>query len=187
MPRLSNTFCFRTAAFVTVCCILLVPRCLAQLARQASSSQHDSLRMFLRDYLRGLRADEKTAQYFSVVTDLEDDSTKDVIVYFTDRHSCGSGGCTMLILAPLGHSYKVITKITIAWPPVRVLETKSHGWHDLAVRVQGGGIQPGYEAKLSFNGKTYPRNPSMPPATRLVANTAGTVVIPPGVKGKRLD
>ena len=187
MRQMFNVFRFMRAAVLTVCSILLVPYYVAQPARQASPIKYDSLATFLRDYLRELRADEKTAEYFSAVADLKGDGTKELIVYFTDRHSCGSGGCATLILVPAGPSYKVVTKITIAWPPIRVLDTKSHGWHDIAVRVQGGGIQPGYEAKLSFNGKTYPTNPSMPPAHRLLAEAPGTVVVPLDAKGKPLD
>jgi hypothetical protein len=50
--------------------------------------------------------------------------------------------------------------------------------------VQGGGIQPGYEAKLSFNGKTYPKNPSVPPAQRLTQQAVGKVVVPVTVREK---
>ena len=69
-----------------------------------------------------------------------------------------------LVLTPEGASYRVVTKIRITRPPIRVLATSSHGWHDIGVWVQGGGIQRGYEAKLQFDGKTYPSNPSSPPA-----------------------
>lgn len=72
----------------------------------------------------------------------------------------------------------VNSKITITRPPIRVLETKSHGWHDLAVFVAGGGIQPGYEADVPFNGERYATNPSSPPAHRLSPQSAGRVVIP---------
>ncbi|GAC1665228.1 MAG: hypothetical protein NVS9B4_20880 [Candidatus Acidiferrum sp.] len=106
-----------------------------------------------------------------------------MIIYFTDQQSCGSGGCAALILAPKDSSYKVVTKITIARLPIRVLTTKSNGWHDLGVWVQGGGIQPGYEAKLSFNGKKYPGNPSVPPARHLRGKVAGEVVVPITAKG----
>ncbi|MGO9084177.1 MAG: YybH family protein [Candidatus Sulfotelmatobacter sp.] len=62
-------------------------------------------------------------------------------------------------------------------PPIRVLETKTNGWHDLSVVVAGGGVLSAYEAKLSFDGTTYPTNPSTPPATRLLETAPGKVVI----------
>jgi hypothetical protein len=122
--------------------------------------------------------DYKATRYISAFVNLKGDGTRQVIVYFTDKYSCGSGGCTALILAPEGLSYKVITSITIARLPIRVLTTKSNGWHDISVWVHGGGVQPGYEAILSFDGKTYPRNPTVPPARPLLKKVPGRVVIP---------
>ena len=98
-----------------------------------------------------------------------------------DQSWCGTGGCTTLILAPRDSGYELVTKITITRRPIRVLDSKTNGWRDLSVIVGGGGISP-YEAKLPFDGKTYPSNPSMPPALRIDAETAGKVVL----QGRRL-
>ncbi len=43
--------------------------------------------------------------------------------------------------------------------------------------VQGGGIQPGYEAELRFDGNGYPENPSLIPARPLVDRPQGQTVI----------
>jgi beta-aspartyl-peptidase (threonine type) len=61
----------------------------------------------------------------------------------------------------------------------RFLETKTNGWHDLSVVVAGEGILSAYDAKLSFDGTTYPTNPSTPPATQLLETAPGKVVIAP--------
>lgn len=71
----------------------------------------------------------------------------------------------MLSLTPSG--YRRVTNISITQAPIRVLPTVTHGWHDLGVLVVGGGIIPGYEARLRFDGHSYPSNPSIPPAIRL--------------------
>lgn len=159
----------------------------AQSQDQPSSAPEDPLKGFLQDYvgLPGSR-DGNTTSYFSALIDLKGDGTREAIVYLMGDDWCGSGGCTTLILAPQGSSYKVVTKITVTRPPIRVLTTKSNGWHDIAVRVQGGGIARAYEAKLSFDGKTYPRNPSTPPARRLIQKVAGKVVVPSAAKGTPL-
>jgi hypothetical protein len=102
---------------------------------------------------------------------------EEVIVYLTGDGWCGTGGCTILVLSPTSSDYKLISKITIARPPVRVLSTTSNAWHDISVLVQGGGIQPGHYAKLPFNGKTYPSNPSVPPAQPITQNAAGEIMI----------
>ncbi len=169
---------------VVACCMLLAAGCIAQSQDQQSLSPEDPLKRFLQKYggTPG-SGDDNTTLYFSALVDLKDDRTQEVIVYLMGDDWCGSGGCTTLILAPKDSSYKVVTRITITRPPIRVLTTKSYGWHDIAVRVQGGGIASAYEAKLSFDGKTYPRNPSTPPARRLVEKVPGEVVVPFPVKG----
>jgi hypothetical protein len=60
--------------------------------------------------------------------------------------------------------------------PVRLLPSAKDDYPHLGVLVEGGGIQPGYEAEISFDGTTYPRNPSLPPARRL-SKTQGRVII----------
>jgi hypothetical protein len=150
-------------------------------------NQSSTLRRFLRDYLRDpYIARDTTTRYFAAPVDLSDNRGGQVIVYFTDRSSCGSGGCTTLVLAPQGLSYKVVTSITIGWAPIRVLKTKNHGWHDLGIWVRGGGIQRGYEADLPFNGTTYPSNPSVPPARPLTVTVPGVVIVPEDAAGVAL-
>lgn len=143
-----------------------------------AASQHERLVAFLRHYVGPLDSDGNwKTRYRSAYIDLDGQGAKDVIVYLTGRSWCGSGGCITLILAPQGTSYKVVTRLTITWPPIRVLDKTSHGWHDITVWVRGGGILPGYEALLRYNGKTYPSNPSVPPAQRLTKPLPGKIVI----------
>jgi hypothetical protein len=141
--------------------------CIAQTIHEPTSKQAESLKTFLQKNLGESYPPferEGPTRYSSAFVDLKDDGTKDVIVYVSGRGWCGTGGCVMLILAPEGESYRVVTETTITRPPIRVLATKSNGWHDISVLVAGGGIQPGYEAGISFDGKTYPSNPSVLPA-----------------------
>jgi len=57
-----------------------------------------------------------------------------------------------------------------------VLSHRTNGWRDLSVLVAGGGIIPGYQAVLQFDGRAYPSNPAMQkPAPR---GQTGDVVIP---------
>lgn len=82
----------------------------------------------------------------------------------------------MLILEPTASSFKVLGRVTIVQLPIKLLPSMSNGRPEIGVRVQGGGVQSGYEAVLSFNGTSYPRNPSMPPA-RKVSAAEGKVLI----------
>lgn len=166
-----------------LCWILAVSTCFAQPKQKAEASNPDeqSLRKFLQS-----RDDDKSTRYFAAFRDLNGDGTPEAIVYLMGKAWCGSGGCNLLILQKSGSSWTIVTRMTITNPPIRVLDAASNGWHNLGVWVQGGGIQPGYEAELRFNGKTYPKNPSVPPARRAKEKSPGEVIIGESEKGKPL-
>ncbi|WP_159713550.1 hypothetical protein [Sphingomonas sp. AX6] len=92
-------------------------------------------------------------RYQSASVDLNDDDIPEVIVLAKDRDYCGSGGCTLFILTPTADGCRVVTRMTVTRPPVRVLSTSSHGWRDLAVRVAGGGSLQPYDVALRFDGR----------------------------------
>jgi len=174
-------------------CVLLIAglvapgkNCFAQLRDVPKSEQGEALKVFLQNYVRDPHYDYKATRYLAAFVDLRDDGTHQAIVHFTDRYSCGSGACNTLILEPEGSSYRVVTSITITRLPIGVLATKSNGWHDISVWVAGGGIQSGYEAELSFDGRSYPSNPSLPPVHRLGGKVQGKIVMPETAKDEPL-
>lgn len=156
--------------------LMLTTAYIAQ-AQPKPAPPEDSVKTFLRAYVKNLVSEDKTTRYLHKLADLNGDGEKEAIVYLMGRDWCGSGGCNTLILRRDGASWKVVSKITITHPPIRVLSGTSHGWHSISVWVQGGGIQPGYEAELRFDGRIYPENPSVPPARRLSPKVAGETVI----------
>lgn len=133
-------------------------------------------------------------RYAVAVTDLNGDRRPEALVYAMattqadpgNPDMCGSGGCRLFVLSLRPEHYRVVTGMTITRPPIRVLPTVSHGWHDIAVLVAGGGIIPGYEARLRFDGRRYPANPAMPPATRLRGDPGKVVIaaMPPPPPGQ---
>ncbi len=134
-----------SAIFVATCC-----------AQAPQTTAEDLLRQSLQRWAGDPDSDDvKTTKYIHAFVDLNGDGKTEAIVYLMGRGWCGSGGCNTLILARVGGPWKVVNNITITRPPIRVLSSTSHGWHDISVWVQGGGIQPGYDAALSFNGKAY--------------------------------
>ncbi len=82
----------------------------------------------------------------------------------------------MLILEPAESTFRVLGRVTIVQLPIRLLPSMNGGHRDIGVSLRGGGILPGYQAVLSFNGKSYPGNPSMPPAKKAAA-VRGKVII----------
>jgi len=154
---------------------------------QQTPAAEDALTSFLRRYLTvPSLPDDKTTRYCDASIDLNADGVSEIIVYVTGQGWCGSGGCVTLVLAQADSAYRVVTKLTITRPPIRVLTESANGWRNIGVWVQGGGIQPGYEAELRFDGRTYPSNPSVPPARRLTTKAPGKVVISPSQQGKLL-
>jgi hypothetical protein len=124
--------------------------------------------------------------YVAAFRDLNGDGVDEAVVYLLGSNWCGSGGCNMLVLRQEHGSWKVVSTMTIVRPPVRVLESTSNGWRDIGVWVQGGGIRRGYEAELHFNGKTYSRNPSVPPAKHADQGASGETVIAVPLQSKPL-
>jgi hypothetical protein len=164
-----------TSAFaVLVVAALTMSACFAQPVpkAEASNADEESIRKLFQS-----RDNDKSTRYLAVFRDLNGDGVPEAIVYLIGRQWCGSGGCHLFILQKSSGSWETVTSMTIINPPIRVLDRKWNGWHSLGVRVQGGGIHPGYEAELRFNGKTYPKNPSVPPARRVAGDLAGEVVI----------
>jgi len=151
--------------------------------RARTSGSAESVKTFLQNYVGPESASdaEKTRYFYRFVA--LSGGQKEVVIYLTGQSWCGSGGCTTLILAPEGSSYRVVGKIPITRLPIRSLSSTTNRWHDISVFVAGGGIQPGYSAKLSFDGQSYPDNPSVPPAQRLRGKPKGAVIVPSNAKG----
>ena len=99
--------------------------------------------------------------------DLNGDGRSDVFVYATDRGHCGSGGCTLIVLSPQERAYRVVLRCTATQLPILLLETSTAGWRDVGVAVAGGGIDRPYAARLRYNGRHYPSNPTVAPAIPL--------------------
>ena len=109
--------------------------------------------------------------------DLNGDGHPETFVYVTDQDYCGTSGCLLLLLSPRGATYKVVMRATAVQLPIRLLPTSAHGWRDVGVTVAGGGITRPYVARLRFDGRGYPGNPTIPPAVPL-KRPGGTVLIP---------
>jgi hypothetical protein len=95
------------------------------------------------------------------------------LVYLVGMNWCGSGGCNLLILRPAAPGWEQVGNVSRVSNPVRLLATSNNGLPDIGVTVSGGGGPAPYEARLSFDGETYPRFPSDEPLT----GAEGTVVI----------
>lgn len=151
--------------------------------RDASPAE---IRDFLQDYLGDEPFVDKSTTYSSAAIDLNGDGRKEVLVYVDGPPFCGSGGCQLYVLRTKPNGFDVFGELTLTRTPIRVLKSRTNGWRDLAVWVQGGGIQPGYEALVPFDGSAYASNPTVGPARPAGSSAAGDVAIARNAPGRRL-
>lgn len=140
-----------------------------------------NLRTWLKSYLQEDYQEvpgRKSLQYDYKLVDLNGDGTRELLVYVDGGPWTGGAGLTVLKLS--GGKWRQVTQTSIGWSPIRVLRTRTNGWRDLSVLVSGGGVTRPYEARLRFNGKGYPENPSVPPASHVPTSTPGELAIERG-------
>ena len=172
------TLKYRSAIQSAICLALLTAVSPASDQTERKQSAPSELVELLRKFVE-TRDKNKTTRYIAAFSDLNGDGIPEAIVYLGPGHWCGSGGCNTLILARDKSSWKIVTNMTVTRPPIRVLKDSTNGWRDITVWVEGGGIHPGYEALLRFDGHSYPSNPTVAPAQRLEGEAEGEVVISP--------
>ena len=124
-------------------------------------------------------------RYALAYVDLNGDGRDEAIVYVQSQGMCGTGGCDFTILTPDAHSWREVASMSVTQLPIRLLDTSSRGWRDISVTVGGGGIRR-QEAILSFDGNSYPDNPTVPPARPAETSPAGRILIPADSEGTLL-
>ena len=157
-------------------------RCIGASCARGTNGSSDRRRLesFLDAYYQDLHREGDApvrVEYVTAATDLNGDDVDELLVYVSAEGLCGSSGCDLLILTRRGESFRVVNHMEIARPPIRVLDTRSNGWRNLTVTLHGGGILEPLEMELAFDGTSYPRNPSMPPARRMVRAASGEVLM----------
>lgn len=127
---------------------------------------------------KALTGQQGPVHYFAVTTDLDGDELPEWIVHLVGPTVCGTGGCDTLVFTELDGQAKLVTQISLTRPPIVVAEDATNGWRDLIVHVAGGGILPGHDARLRYDGSTYPTNPTVKPAEPRSDRRTGVVMIP---------
>jgi hypothetical protein len=118
--------------------------------------------------------------YFAAASDLDGDGRNEWVVYVAGPSVCGTGGCNTHVFSTSAQgTLELVTTLSVSGPPVVAADTRSDGWRDLVVRVSGGGLLPGYDARLRYDAATgsYPANPTVAPAERVEVTVEGDVLI----------
>ena len=156
--------------------LLLLAASLASPApASALPSGAESLHAFLQSTFADARAEWPGTSYVAAFADLNGDGRDEALVSLYSGLFCGSGGCALYIYTPAGASWRELAELTIVNAPVRLLNSRSRGWRDLAVFVRGGGVDLPREARITFDGATYWSNPSLAP--RIRGRAPGRVLI----------
>lgn len=125
------------------------------------------LRIYTKKYLSGM--DKSTHVMIANVP-----GTKFSVAYLRGDTWCGSSGCTLLVLKPVGSSFEVAAKLPAVHTPIIFLSARGGELPEIGVWVQGGGISRGYQAALVSKAGKYP-NPTL--TKRRVRAGAGVVLI----------
>ncbi|ARI75694.1 tetratricopeptide repeat protein [Halobacillus mangrovi] len=99
-------------------------------------------------------------RYFYNKIDLNNDGNPEVFVYLVGSYVCGTGGCSGAIFNQKNGEYQLLSRFSLVRNPVIISSTKTNGYRDIILYVAGGGIES-FFARLKFDGKSYPMNPSV--------------------------
>lgn len=114
------------------------------------------------------------ASYQYNLVDLNGDKSPEALVLLSGAYECGTGGCTAFVLTQKDKKWKVLTRLSLVKDSIGVSEERTQSWRDLLIKVSGGGIVPHWR-RLTFDGKTYPSNPTVKPATPLQSTPKTTL------------
>ncbi|WP_246448909.1 hypothetical protein [Sphingomonas sabuli] len=116
------------------------------------------------------------ARWFVARTDLNGDSSDEALVYLVDPMMCGTGGCSLYVLADGGNgSWTVTDTIGPSQLPVYKLASATGGWADLGVAIRGGGAGNAL-MKVAHSGSNYASNPTVAPATETTPSGATLLI-----------
>ena len=164
---------------------LALPACRAAPGSPDSSLEDAQFRHWLVPYLQAEYRDlppyasRADVRYGYALVDLSGDGINEALVYVAGG-TCGTGGCGLEVLERAGTSWRTVTSTSIGYAPVQVLAETTHGWRDLAIYSRFDAFK-GHHARLRFDGRNYPYNPSVPPAEPMPRAAGDTVIADAGI------
>ena len=109
--------------------------------------------------------------------DLNGDGRPELVAQVVGPMFCGTGGCPLLIFRePSPGRLQLVTQMGLFKDPLVVTERRHNGWRELITRVRIDAAS-GYYALLRHDGRSYPTNPSVPPAVPLGDPVPGTAYL----------
>lgn len=123
----------------------------------------------------------QSSRFQYVRVDLDEDGRRDALVLMAAPFEtwCDVYGCTLYVMKARNEGFEAISKIRPVRTPLTVGETRSNGWRDLILRIDGRWSHS-HEVALRFDGTTYPSAPEGEPPLPgyLIAAAGGMRVFP---------
>jgi hypothetical protein len=116
------------------------------------------------------------ARHFDAQVDLNSDGTPEIVSLIAGPMVCGTGGCPLLVFSTGPEGYRLVSRLSVVQPPVRLAPRSSNGWRNLVVGIGGGGLAAG-NAELKYDGTAYPTNATVPPAESVTDLSGSEVLI----------
>ena len=130
--------------------LFVVPAGLAN----ARPSEDALFRRWIVQYLKNeYRADPDLQDlvYGYALVDLNGDGQREAVVWANDGH-CGTSGCDLEILSRDSHGWRLVGTSSVGTRlPIKILSSRTGGWHDLAAWQAGGGVMRPFEGRFRFN------------------------------------
>ncbi|THD65859.1 hypothetical protein E7Z59_14865 [Robertkochia marina] len=99
-----------------------------------------------------MTSDDRSFRMYAL--NMDQDTHEEVFVLFSSPYFCGSAGCNLLLL---DDDLRVITRFTVTRPPISIEPTYTNDWRDISIYSEDS-----WRA-MTFNGQSYPSNPSVAP------------------------
>ena len=154
-PRMVQSIQMR-AAFAAVF-VLTLP---SLLDAKPHASEDAQFRAWLTHDLKHSRefaddADLQNLVYGYALVDLNGDGKNEAVVWAGDANWCGSSGCVLHIFVHPKSGWQYFSMGVNTRLPIRVLSSRTHGWHDLSGWQYGGGVDRPFESWIRFDGRDY--------------------------------
>lgn len=170
-----QTIPFKRIAAVALC-LWLAAMPSSDLSAQSPSltPQERGLWRSLRNYVDGPDPRHEDTRIAVAFVDLNGDRQEEAIVLVSGRSWCGTGGCRLWILRSVSGGWSMVGQTATVNAPIRVLETRSNGWRDIAL-IERFNAYRRYEVIWSYSGGLYPYGAETAPRNR--QSLPGRVVI----------
>lgn len=120
--------------------------------------------------------DEYSYSYTYNYVDLNGDDYKDAVVLLVGSEFAGTGGSTALILKGVENGFAPLSTMTLVDAPIIISDEKTSDYKDIILNVSGGGVESSFNV-MKFDGKAYPKNPSVAPLVEEGTVVSGQAII----------